>query len=149
VKKALVVLMFILGLFYILSPVDCIPDAFPLIGWLDDIFIAWLMWYYLSHGRLPEFVGRFFANSTAKRGKSDENRSSMRCETDGGEEDDPYAVLGISPGASADEIRKAYKIAVKQYHPDKVAHLGPEFKALAEKKFIRIQQAYELLLREK
>ena len=31
---------------------------------------------------------------------------------------DPYRVLGLTPGASANEIRSAYRRLAKQYHPD-------------------------------
>ena len=30
----------------------------------------------------------------------------------------PYQVLGISPGASDDEIKKAYRALSRKYHPD-------------------------------
>jgi DnaJ-class molecular chaperone len=58
---------------------------------------------------------------------------------------DPYALLEVSPRASAEEIKAAYKRAVARYHPDKVAHLGREFQELAHKKLLAIQQAYETL----
>ena len=32
--------------------------------------------------------------------------------------DDPYKVLGLSPGASQEEIKRAYRQKVKEYHPD-------------------------------
>jgi curved DNA-binding protein CbpA len=58
---------------------------------------------------------------------------------------DPYALLDVSPNASLEEIKTAYKRAVARYHPDKVAHLGKEFQELAHKKLLAIQQAYEIL----
>lgn len=60
-----------------------------------------------------------------------------------------YAILGISPDATADEIRKAYRNLAIQNHPDRVANLGPEFVKVAEEKFKKIQQAYEDIRREK
>lgn len=58
---------------------------------------------------------------------------------------DPYSILEVPRQASQDEIRKAYKAALAQYHPDKVNHLGEELKSLAQKKTQDIQWAYEQL----
>lgn len=56
-------------------------------------------------------------------------------------------VLNVSPNASIDEIRRAYKTLMGQYHPDKVASLGDELKRLAEQKSREITQAYREALR--
>lgn len=56
-----------------------------------------------------------------------------------------YRTLGLKPGASAEEIKRAYRDLAHKYHPDKVAHMGEEFQALAEEKFKAIQSAYEVL----
>jgi DnaJ-domain-containing protein 1 len=58
---------------------------------------------------------------------------------------DPYDVLGISPGASKDEIRSAYRGLVAKYHPDKLAHLGHEFQGIAREKALAINRAFEIL----
>lgn len=58
---------------------------------------------------------------------------------------DPYKVLGIAPGTSKDEARRAFRTLVAQYHPDKVAHLAPEFQELAERKTRELLEAWELL----
>lgn len=58
---------------------------------------------------------------------------------------DPFAVLGVNRGASKDEVKKAYREKMAQYHPDKVAHLGPELQELARRKALEINQAYEKL----
>lgn len=55
----------------------------------------------------------------------------------------PYQVLGISPGCSLAEAKKAYRALLVQYHPDKVAHLAKEFQALAETRTREIMQAWE------
>ena len=56
-----------------------------------------------------------------------------------------HEVLGVEPGADQEEIKKAYRALVNKYHPDKVAHLGDEFRKLAEIRFKEIQQAYQEL----
>ena len=52
---------------------------------------------------------------------------------------DYYEVLGLSKGASAAEIKKAYRKLSKQYHPDINKEEG------AEEKFKEITEAYEVL----
>ena len=59
----------------------------------------------------------------------------------------PYAVLGVTPGASADEIRAAYQRLVMQYHPDRVSGMGPEIVAVAEARTKEINEAYAQLKR--
>lgn len=58
----------------------------------------------------------------------------------------PYDILGVDINATKEEIHAAYRKLVKQYHPDRVAHLGKEFQDLANKKFIEIKDAYNTLM---
>lgn len=53
-----------------------------------------------------------------------------------------YRVLEVAPDASDDEVRKAYRRMSMKHHPDKVAHLGPEFQRAATEKFQRVNAAY-------
>ena len=57
---------------------------------------------------------------------------------------DPYSVLGISPGADDETIKKAYRQKCKQYHPD----LHPNDPS-AEEKFKEVQAAYSEIMRRK
>ena len=58
-------------------------------------------------------------------------------------------VLQVSRYASPDDIRKAYQAQITKYHPDKVASLGDEFKAMADRKSQEINAAYAAARREK
>jgi DnaJ like chaperone protein len=59
-----------------------------------------------------------------------------------------YATLGLEPGADKEEIKKAYRKLSMQYHPDKVRHLGEEFRAVAENKMKEINAAYDFFKRQ-
>ncbi|WP_028583312.1 DnaJ domain-containing protein [Desulfogranum mediterraneum] len=56
-----------------------------------------------------------------------------------------YAVLGLESGADFAAIKSAYRKLSMQYHPDKVGHLGDEFKGVAEEKMKEINAAYDHL----
>lgn len=57
---------------------------------------------------------------------------------------DPYEVLGVSPGASDDEIMAAYRKLAKKYHPD--LNNGS---AEAEARMKEVNEAYTLLIKHK
>lgn len=59
-----------------------------------------------------------------------------------------YATLGLENGASKEEIKKAYRKLSMQYHPDKVRHLGDEFRAVAEDKMKEINAAYDFFKKQ-
>lgn len=60
---------------------------------------------------------------------------------------DPYKVLGLTPSATDEEIKKAYRTLSRRYHPD--ANINNPNKAQAEEKFKEVQQAYEQIIRER
>lgn len=64
--------------------------------------------------------------------------------------DDPHAILGVGAGASADEIRVAYRRLVRENHPDLLVAQGlpPECLALANARVARINAAHDRLIKE-
>ena len=60
---------------------------------------------------------------------------------------DPYEVLGVSPNASEEEIKAAYRELVKKYHPDK--YQNNPLADLAEEKLREVNEAYEYLERNR
>jgi DnaJ-domain-containing protein 1 len=57
-----------------------------------------------------------------------------------------HQVLGVAPDATRGEIASAYRALISQYHPDKVTRLGPEIRAVAERKSAELNRAYEQAL---
>ena len=58
-----------------------------------------------------------------------------------------HQVLNIPPTADKEQIRRAYQTLMSQYHPDKVAALGEELKALSARKTQEINVAYDQAMR--
>lgn len=59
----------------------------------------------------------------------------------------PYEVLGVSPKASNDEVKKAYRELSRKYHPDSYAN-NP-LADLAEEKFKEVQEAYDQIMKQR
>jgi DnaJ like chaperone protein len=65
------------------------------------------------------------------------------------ETDSLYKILEIERSASNEEVKKAYRKMAMKYHPDKVSHLGEDYKKAADEKFKKVNQAYEKIKKER
>ncbi|NOX95627.1 MAG: molecular chaperone DjiA [Alphaproteobacteria bacterium] len=65
-------------------------------------------------------------------------------------EDDPYLILGITPGASAAEIKAAFRELARDHHPDALTARGvpQDLVKIAEGRMAAINTAYERILTE-
>ncbi len=144
------VLLLVLGLAYLVSPYDLFPDFFVGVGWLDDLVVLGALWWYLYVYKRKqngyENVGAGEEQQQARTSRSNNGGAdSQKEKTSSTRAKDPYTVLNVSRSASQKEIKAAYRMLAGQYHPDKVLHLGDEFRELAEIRFKEIQSAYEAL----
>lgn len=142
----------VLGLFYLVCPYDLFPDLVIGWGWLDDLVILGLLWRYYkrrqrrygsqdsyregSRSSAEKTENTFSGKEKARAGFDPLNKNAVK---------DPLLVLGVGSDASLEEIKTAYRKLANQYHPDKVLHLGDEFRELAERRFKEIQNAYQEL----
>ncbi len=60
-----------------------------------------------------------------------------------------YLILEITPSATEEEIKKAYRKMAVKFHPDKVAALGEEVQKAANEKFQKVQSAYENIKKQR
>ncbi len=113
-------------LLYLRSPIDLLPDRIGAMGLLDDLLVAVsAIWWLRRRIKSAEPTEPTGPRPQAPR--------------------DPHAVLGVARGATAETIARAYREQMKLYHPDRVASLGPELRALAHEKCLEIQCAYEAI----
>ncbi len=63
--------------------------------------------------------------------------------------DASYKILEIEPSATDEELKKAYRRMAMKYHPDKVAHLGEDFKKVAQEKFRKVKDAYDSIKKDR
>ena len=57
----------------------------------------------------------------------------------------PYRILGVTPEATDDEIRSAFRTLARRWHPDKLGQDDPEVLALARQRLAELLEAYESL----
>jgi uncharacterized membrane protein YkvA (DUF1232 family) len=124
----------LLGLLYLVSPIDAIPDTILGLGWADDIVLLLLAFW---------LVKRIIGGSSQTGNYNSRRPRQGEPEPSAGK--DPYKVLGVSRNATPEEIKSAYRKQAQRYHPDRVSHLGEELQQLAKQKFLEIQKAYEIL----
>jgi DnaJ like chaperone protein len=65
------------------------------------------------------------------------------------ETDSSYKILEIEKSCSNDDVKKAYRRMAMKYHPDKVSHLGDDFRKTADEKFKKVNEAYEKIKKER
>ena len=136
-------LLALLGLSYVFCPYDFLPDFFIGLGWIDDLTVLGLLWWYFFGRKRFKSQAYYEKERQYYSGQSGESSYEEKS-TDTGH-DDPYSVLGVGRDATTEQIKQAYRQLANQYHPDKVLHLGDEFRELAETRFKEIQEAYQKL----
>ena len=82
-----------------------------------------------------------------KSNRSNYARKSSSSSTAQASTENPYKILEVSENATNLEIKEAYRQKLKEYHPDKVNHMGAELGLLAEKKTAEIIDAFERIKR--
>jgi DnaJ like chaperone protein len=65
------------------------------------------------------------------------------------ETDSAYKILETQRAATDDELKKAYRKMAIKYHPDKVSHLGEDFRKDADEKFKKVNEAWEKIKKER
>lgn len=63
--------------------------------------------------------------------------------------DSAYTILEIEKSATDAEVKKAFRVMAKKYHPDKLGHMDEAYRKGAEEKFRKVQEAYDQIRKER
>ena len=144
------ILIYIIVILYVISGFDIIPEwVVGPIGVIDDIIILGAVYWYFIYrpAKIRARSQRAYYQEGEGTRRESYQENQKRAQTDKRfSKSDPYEVLGVRRQASIDDIKSAYRKLAAKYHPDKVVHLGDEFRTLAERKFKEIQEAYQELV---
>lgn len=105
--------------------------------------LLWLVRLLRQAGMLPQHIGKTMPKNGPSRPRNRPRPTAPA--VDAPPPEDPYTILGVARGASSEQIRAAFQQKIRQYHPDQVAHLGPELRQLAEQRAKHITAAYNQL----
>jgi len=109
------------------------------------VFGAILGWVLLRHPAgavLGAVLGHVLDAGWLSTGRGDASSGAGRAD-DG--LDAAYRVLGVSASAADEEVEKAFRRRISDYHPDKVAGAAEEIRQLAETRASEINTAYETI----
>lgn len=117
----------------------------------------WLVSRIIERNAEPDWTPEDFGTQS-KSGRPDDVGAGRGDRSRTGSEDAPpqepstakrpwWEVLGVPQIATRDEIAAAYKRRISEYHPDKVANLGEEIRAVAERRSKEINAAYDEAMR--
>jgi len=96
--------------------------------------------FAFAFGALVLFLLRLTRNPRSGRGSSSGGNAP---DAFSAEPESRYReALGLDGTEDEDQIRKRYRELLSRYHPDKVQHLGEEFRRMAEQKTREILEAY-------
>jgi uncharacterized membrane protein YkvA (DUF1232 family) len=122
---------------YILSPID----AHPL--FLDDIIVSVILFYLLyKNARRRGMSGYSNARNHTRENRKSSSGPGMTI-------DSAYKTLEISPDASFDEVKKAYKEKIATSHPDKVSHLSLELQEKAKELTLKLNSAFDTIKKQR
>ncbi len=94
-----------------------------------------------------ESIIAMYHRTNSKKKKSSRKRTRIRSSISNSKSLVCYQILGVSKTSSVEEIKKSYRKLVMKHHPDKFESEGRDQLRLAQERFLKIQEAYEYLVK--
>ena len=125
-------------------------DRFRLQPQLLDVMIDIMLRVSIADGALSESEERMILSAKSTFNISDTQYTAIKSRYVK-DVDKYYAILGLTRKDTNEVIKTRYRQLVKAYHPDMIASKGlpEEFTELAEDKFREIQEAYDIVRKER